>query len=90
MFLRVQGQGHCGLTVHTTGLAIVVDLDEVVGVASFLGGTGQAGLTITLIFISFFLLCFVKYKRFGLFGYNIKSTMDRSRILSLDPIWILS
>ena len=42
---RVQGEGHSGLAVHATGITVIVDLDEVIRIAGFLGGASQAGLT---------------------------------------------
>ena len=41
----VQRKGYSGQTVNTTGLAIIMDLNEVIGLAGFLGSTRQAGLT---------------------------------------------
>ena len=55
---RVKGHGHGSVALHALGLANVVQLIEVVGLASFLAGPLQVGLSDNLdfhvLFTSFF------------------------------------
>lgn len=53
VILGVQGDGEGGKALHATGTPVIVDLDEVIGIAGLLAGALQMGLAITLIFISF-------------------------------------
>lgn len=70
----VQRKGYSGQTVNTTGLAIIMDLNEVIGLAVFLEVPDRRALPITLILICFSPL-FPRCKHLGLFTRNDKLTL---------------